>query len=232
MLELLKSIFFQSRCDVCGQIVAGSVFLCRDCMAALSPVQKGFCPFCGRVYAEGDAIYGCGQCRQKLPPWTGLGFYGLYAGLLQQLVLEYKFSHRLVLGKVLVFLLYQAYKVHGLEQPDLIVPVPVHWKRLRARGFNHCLELAKLLAPQIGAALVRDALVKIKHTPPQVELTARERKSNLKDSFQVVLNKVQGKKILLVDDVMTTGTTLQECTLALVQGGAKQVQVLFLARAG
>ena len=176
--------------------------------------------------------YQCLQCRRDPPSWSGLGFYGLYAGLLKQLVLEYKFAQKLSLGRILAFLFHEAYKMHGLDRPDFILPVPMHRKKLRERGFNQSLELAKIFAQKIDVPVIRQGFEKQRHTPAQSMLNRTERLVNLKRSFLISSDVIRNKKILLLDDIMTTGATLKECSQTLLQGGAKQVQVLFLARAG
>jgi len=231
MLTALKDIFVQSRCDICGQVVSKGKFLCRDCQTKLSPVRYGYCVSCGQVYVLNENPYQCLQCREAPPSWSGLGFYGVYDGLLKQLILEYKFTQKLSLGRVLAFLLYEAYKWHGLDRPDFILSVPMHNKKLRERGFNQSLELAKIFARKIDTPVKRQGFEKQKHTPAQSILNRTERLANLKNSFLIPSDILRNKKILLIDDIMTTGTTLEECTHVLLQGGAKQVQVLFLARA-
>ena len=232
MLKVLKDIFIQSRCEICGQVVSRGNFLCHDCKNKLSPVRHGYCFSCGQIYVLKEEPYLCLQCRQNPPSWHRLGFYGLYAGLLRQLLLEFKLAQKLSLGRILAFLFYEAYKMHGLERPDFILPVPMHRKKLRERGFNQSLELAKIFAQKIDVPVIKRGFEKQRHTPAQSTLNRAERLVNLKGSFLISTDVIRNKKILLLDDIMTTGTTLKECTQTLLQGGAKQVQVLFLARAG
>ncbi|MBU0483759.1 MAG: hypothetical protein KKB30_04510 [Proteobacteria bacterium] len=115
--------------------------------------------------------------------------------------------------------------------PDLIIPVPLHKKRLQERGFNQALILARYLFPQQRKIIQQNLLERHQWTPPQTSLNGQARRNNLKNSFRVINNnQIPGKKILLIDDVFTTGTTVNECAKVLKQTGALEVQVLTLAR--
>lgn len=114
---------------------------------------------------------------------------------------------------------------------DAVIPVPLSIKGLRSRGFNQSLLLSKYLSDKIKVPLMPDGIRKIKDTPPQIGLSAKERISNLKGAFMTD-KKFKGKRLLLVDDVMTTGATVRECSKQLMKAEAKEVVVLTLARAG
>lgn len=119
----------------------------------------------------------------------------------------------------------------GLETPDHIVPVPLHPKKLRQRGFNQALLLARSFFPGERKKIRSDILVKIRETESQTGLSGTERRKNLRNAFQVKNSgAVSGKKLLLVDDVYTTGTTVRECARMLMKAGAVNVDVLTLAR--
>jgi ComF family protein len=121
----------------------------------------------------------------------------------------------------------------GFDLPvaDGVVPVPLTLRRLRERGFNQSLLIARIIAKEIRAPLLMDILIKKKETPPQIGLTARERLLNLRNAF-AVKGSVKGMRLLLVDDVMTTGATVTECSKQLMRSGAEEVIVMTLARAG
>jgi ComF family protein len=118
-----------------------------------------------------------------------------------------------------------------IPQTDGIVPVPLSIKGLRERGFNQSLLIAKFISDRTGVPLLMDLLFKKKETPPQIGLSARERMLNLRNVFEAT-GKVDGLRVLLVDDVMTTGATVTECSKQLIKAGAKEVFVLALARSG
>ena len=118
-----------------------------------------------------------------------------------------------------------------IPEVDGIVPVPLSIHRLRERGFNQSLLIASVISKQKGIPLMMDSLIKKRVTPPQTGLSAKERRKNLKDALEVRGN-VRGLRILLLDDVMTTGATVRECAKHLMSAGAKEVIVMALARAG
>lgn len=174
----------------------------------------------------------CGTCRREPPPWVGLAFYGAYGGLLRELLTGFKFNGRLGLGGLVQALAVQAWERQGAdwEPPGLIVPVPLHETRLAGRGFNQSLEAARGLGRRLGAPVSAQALARVRATRPQTGLSAVERRSNIRDAFAAQEDLVNGRTVLLVDDIMTTGGTLRECARALARAGAVEVRVLVLAR--
>lgn len=178
----------------------------------------------------------CLGCRSAPRPWGRLVAYGPYEGRLRELILAYKFENRLDLGRQLQEFALAAFE-RGLAQfPELsacdaLVPVPLHPKRLRWRGFNQSRELARLLSARRGLPMVQQGLVRVRRTTPQMELKREARAENIRGAFQARKEFVAGRSVLLVDDIMTTGSTLEECARALVAAGAARVDVLVLARA-
>jgi ComF family protein len=168
----------------------------------------------------------CGQCLKNSPPFSKVFNYGLYEGLLAEAINHLKFYGLKRLAKPLGKLLLN----FDLPEMDGIVPVPLSIKRLRERGFNQSLLIARVISKKIGTPLLMDTLLKKKDTLPQTGLSARERMLNLKNVFEIKGN-VRGLRLLLVDDVMTTGATVKECSKELMKAGAKEVIVLTLARA-
>jgi ComF family protein len=168
----------------------------------------------------------CWQCVKKAPPFSKVMNYGLYEGALADAINHLKFHGLKRLARPLGRLLL-SFDLPGI---DCIIPVPLSIKRLRERGFNQSLLIAKVISEEIKVPLMMDVLLKRKETPPQTSLTAKERLSNLKKAF-VVKGNIQGLSLLLVDDVMTTGATVTECSKMLIKAGAKEVIVLTLARA-
>lgn len=119
----------------------------------------------------------------------------------------------------------------GLDAPDLIIPVPLHRQRLRQRGFNQALLLARIFFPELKHKIRVNALTRIRDTASQTGLCSKARRRNIKGAFKARVDTVSGKHILLIDDVFTTGTTVNECAGVLVKAGGRNVQVLTLARA-
>lgn len=167
----------------------------------------------------------CGQCMKKPPPFSMVINYGLYDGVLAEAINQLKFYGIKRISKSLGRLLYSL----DLPDTDGIVSVPLNTKSLRERGFNQSLLIARVISKNIRVPLLMDLLLKKKETLPQVGLSANERLSNLKNAFEVKGN-IKGLRLLLVDDVMTTGATVTECSKQLMKAGAKEVIVLTLAR--
>ena len=160
-----------------------------------------------------------------MPPFSMVINYGLYEGILAEAINQFKFHGVKRLSKPLGRLLL------SLDLPALegIVPVPLSIKRLRERGFNQSLLIASSISKNIRVPLLMNTLLKKKETPPQIGLSAKERRVNLKSAFEVKGN-IKGLRLLLFDDVMTTGATVAECSKQLIKAGAKEVIVLTLAR--
>ena len=162
----------------------------------------------------------------RTTPFSRIIAYGLYEGVLAEVIHQLKFHglRRLSrpLGKLLV----------SLEIPasDRIIPVPLSKKGLITRGFNQSLLLSRAIAQHTGIHLSMDALFKIRDTQPQLGLSARQRLTNVRNAFEV-RGSVRDMRIVLVDDVITTGATVRECSKMLMKAGAKEIIVLALARA-
>ena len=204
--------------------------LCPACRALLRPRKSGYCPRCGEPALQPEARpVPCESCRKAPPPWEHFRFYGLYGGALKTLILRGKFGADPAVLHLLGRLL--AHACADLPRPDAIVPVPLHSTRLRERGFNQCQEVARPLAHALGAPLRPDLLLRQHPTRHQVGLSEAERLANLEDAF-LASPEARGKRILLVDDTATTGTTLRRAALALLDphGGAAAVDVAVVAR--
>ena len=209
-------------------ILGGSAPLCADCAALLRPFAGARCPRCGTPapdQAQGSAL--CGACLQTPPPWNGLAFHGLYGGALRHALLRLKFDGHLYLAPLLANFLLEA--AACLPRPDALTAVPQHPDHLRRRGYNQAHEMAKALRDLSGLALQAHLLTRDVPGPEQARLDARDRRRNVLHSFAAAPD-VAGMRVWLVDDIMTTGSTLAAATRALLEGGAARVDVLFIAR--
>lgn len=230
-LSLVTAALLKGRCQVClTPVPAAAGPLCGNCDALLSLRQGGYCPRCGICYADASAPpYLCLNCRVSPPPWSALAFYAPYAGLLKELIHGYKFGHDHGLGFLLRHLAVRAWEAHGLHPPDRVVPVPMRSGKVLSRGFNQSVELARMLCSAFGFALCPDGLRKIRPTRPQFSLKRAARRENVAGAFAA--SSMKGLRVLLVDDVATTGATLSACARACLDAGASQVDVFVLARA-
>lgn len=217
---------YPSRCPLCGS--APDVFshspICSSCWSKIKRYTGPSCRICAMPFSS-ECSKVCGQCLKKAPPFSMVKNYGLYEGVLAEAINQLKFHGVKRLSKPLGRLLQSL----DLPEMDGMVSVPLTIKRLRERGFNQSLLMARVISKRIRVPLLMDILLKKKETPPQIGLSANERLLNLKNAFEVK-EDIKGLRLLLVDDVMTTGATVTECSKQLMKAGAKEVSVLTLAR--
>jgi len=204
--------------------------ICRPCLRTLR-FSSAHCPRCAFPY-PGTALPGhlCERCLRQPPAFQNTIALGLYQGPLRQLVRGLKFTRRPLLDRPLGRLLARRLHRRGLTRPDLIVPVPLHLRRLRRRGYNQALLLARGVAAAWQMPVEADLLAQIRPTHTQKGLDAHQRQDNLRNVY-AVNRQLNGERLLLVDDVMTTGATARACAAALSRAGAGYIQVAVLARA-
>ncbi|BDQ33545.1 ComF family protein [Pseudodesulfovibrio portus] len=238
ILDLARRIGLTARrCPACGAVTHAPAktdgnTLCADCARAMAPRTGGYCPGCGHMSGRKDDPPSlCPECRRTPPPWARLHFHGKYADPLRTLILGYKFGGGFGHARLLADMAERAFNGTGNAVPDVIVPVPLHSRRLMWRGFNQATEMSRLLSRKLGRPMLQNGLVRTRNTVPQTRLGHRERQANIKDAFTADPGQVRGKTVLLVDDVYTTGATLRECARTLNRAGAAAVEVLVLARA-
>ena len=225
--RVLNSIY-PADCPVCSNRSDSYVYapVCSSCWSQIERYDGPSCCICGLPFVSEHARI-CGDCLKTKPVFSQVIAYGLYEGILKEAISQFKFHGLRRLSQPLGSLL------SGLEIPkaDAIVPVPLTARGLRQRGFNQSLLVASALSKKTGVPLYLDALFKIKETPPQVGLSAAERRSNLTGAF-TAKGDLKNIRILLIDDVVTTGATAAACSKALLKAGALEVIVLAIARAG
>ena len=221
-------------------------FLCSTCVMDFQPAQSPLCSRCGAVFAafEGEDHL-CEHCIRAPRHFHQARAAGIYEGALQRLIQDFKFHGKIHLARPLGLLMlhsfYGMYAQNVLTVPGTVVPVPLHARKHRMRGFNQVFLLSNHLIdlnrqhPGPGFPALetdRDILVRCRWTHPQTGLNKDRRKTNIADAFRVnAPGKAAGKHILLIDDVYTTGATVDECARILIRAGAARVDVLTLARA-
>ncbi|TAJ22427.1 MAG: ComF family protein [Nitrospirae bacterium] len=223
-------------CASCGAALADDPvpFFCRQCWADIRPLTGPTCPRCGRPFASSVTLthspnYLCSTCRLRRPAYTGAWSLYPYTPPLQDAIRLFKYRGKVILADALGDLMVAAWAQHPAI--DLMMPVPLHPARLREREFNQSLLLADRLHRRLSIPLSYDNLVRLRRTEPQTELSRTARLANLRKAFAVLRpDEVKGKRIVLVDDVMTTGTTVNECAKALRKAGAADIYVGTLAR--
>lgn len=240
MLGTLLELLYPTECPACGRPSGGDGALCEDCRAAL-PIrtQENCCAICGKTLladerAAGTAVAECAQCHKKRPAFDLARSAVLYKGPVRPLVHELKYHHGLYVAKDLMDLLEGCYRAHyGNETTDFIVPIPLHRHKKTLRGYNQSAILARQLAKRIGVPVAEKFLRRRLDTETQTHMSADERRTNMKGAFEVperYADYVYGKRVLLLDDVMTTGATFGEAARALRAAGAGRIVCLSLAR--
>lgn len=218
-------------CWLCRMPLAlASWGICSVCCRALFITQT-VCPQCGLPAALSGLA--CGRCLQKPPPWQQLVMVNDYVPPLSSLIHRLKFSRQpevaRALARLLLLAVARAHRERGSPWPDRLISVPLHRRRQWRRGFNQSDLLCRPLARWLTCAWDRTALIRVRATPVQHQLSARRRKHNLRHAFRLEL-PVRGLHIAIVDDVVTTGSTVAEITQLLLRGGAATVQVWCLCR--
>jgi len=214
-----------AHCLACGGRGASGRDLCAACHAGL-PWLRTACPRCALPLPA--PVSACGECLRTPPPLDAIHAAFLYAPPLDRLLPRFKFHGDLAAGRLLAALMCEAAPL--FPRDAVIVPVPLHRKRLRQRGYDQALELAKPLASTSGLPLRDDLLRRARATAAQSRLHADQRKRNLRNAFEVDSKISLPSCIVLIDDVMTTGATLHAAAKALRKAGVAHVEAWVCAR--
>lgn len=235
-LRVVFDTLFPPLCHVCRSFIPGpaEMHLCAACRDRISPIPPPLCPVCGLPFAAEEGIdHPCGPCLTAPPPFDGARAAARFDGPVRELIHRFKFGGKPHLARPLGLL--AAHSLAGFipaVTAECILPVPLHGKRLRQRGFNQSQLLGHALAQQWRIPLSVHNLRRIRWTEPQIGLSAPDRERNVRGAFSVTRpGKIAGKRVLLVDDVYTTGSTVSECSRVLKRAGAQDVWVITVARA-
>lgn len=218
-------------CVQCGAGTLRAADLCVACESDL-PWNDRCCALCALPLTRNEQR--CGRCQKVLPEFDLAHCALRYEWPLDALITRFKFVGDLAAGRVLSALmvahLSSRWRASPAPRPQLLIPVPLHAQRLRERGFNQALELARPIAQALALSLIVDGLCRQRATPPQTGLNALHRRRNMRGAFAINTD-VQGRDVALVDDVVTTAATVRECAKVLKRAGAASVQVWAVARA-
>lgn len=230
----LLEIFLPQVCPLCGVHLATTTRngFCSDCRSTMPPLTSPCCPRCALPYPTASGHdHLCEECLRHPPPFLWTAAAGIYDGELRRAIRRFKFDGSFHLDRALGELLHESLAVRLDEYaPHLLVPVPLHSSRLRQRSFNQALLLARDLGRRGKIAVAPRLLRRVRSTPPQPGLSVAERRSNLRHAF-ALSRPLAGERVLLIDDVMTTGATARACAEVLRAGGATEVAVAVLGRA-
>ncbi|MBD3291674.1 MAG: hypothetical protein GF393_02015 [Armatimonadia bacterium] len=240
----LLDLLFPPRCQVCGGFSANP--LCETCAADVQFIDRPACLCCGkplREDAEPECRPGglCEDCRGGRHLLSAARSCGLHTDALREAIIAYKFHARRNLAPVFAEMLAETVREAGdpargprlpLDRCEALLPVPLHPARRQWRGFDQSELLCEHLAERLGMPMWTDVLERVRDTTPQTELSGRSRRSNVRRAFQARKSwRLRGRSLILVDDVFTTGATLDECALTLKRAGAGAVYGLTVSRA-
>ena len=212
---------------ICGGCQKPGVRWCSGCQSKTVVLEPPLCMKCGSVVRVPGI---CGACRKSPPHFSALSSWAEFSGPLRNALHRLKYQNDLALGETFSKFLIQ--RLLDLEwEVDLVVPVPLAAGRQAERGYNQASMLARPLALASGIEYQPGALLKVRETPSQVGLSIDQRKVNVQNAFSGRTALTAGKRILIVDDICTSGATVDACSEALIQSGAKEIFALTLARA-
>jgi len=223
---IILNLLFPGRCPVCGSHSYRHEYnpLCTGCWSSIRRYSGPACKTCG-IPTPSPQTGICSECLRKAPPYSKIHCYGIYDGALRTSIHLLKFHGVKRLARPLGILL----SALDLGNYDALVPVPLHTNKLRQREFNQTALLCRHLSKILKIPVLLDSLIKVKDTKLQTEVGRAGRLRNLKGAF-AVSKEIGGKRLLLVDDVITTGATATECSSVLKKAGAKEIDVVALAR--
>ncbi len=242
MNALLKSLIwfiYPAQCKCCGENLdpADGYYICKSCWDNVEYIERPYCEKCGSPLDNlsnlSEKVFSCANCPDefKLNKARSIAYYHTAIGEAIRLL---KDEGKIVIANKLAEIMVSGISnLLSLEDYDCIIPVPLHKKKIRKRGFNQMELIGRKISEKIGIPLETKILVKIKDTPSQRGLPRKERSQNVKGSFAVInFSNIERKKVLLIDDVMTTGSTVNECAKTLLmEGKVYSVDALTLARA-
>lgn len=228
MLRALAYRLLPPRCVVCGlQCAMPAISLCAHCEADFFAMNGERCERCAislpSISADGPRV--CGRCLADRPHFDATTALADYVSPVDGMVMALKFTARLDLANFFGRLLAQRVATRGA----MVIPVPLSFERARQRGFNQSLHIARAFATASSGRLLCDRLLRVRHTPPQQSLALEERRRNVKGVFAIE-GDLGGQPVFVIDDVMTTGSTLDEVARVLKRAGAARVHNLIVAR--
>lgn len=235
VLSSVNNFVYPPNCINCGLLLSQHDALCTDCWNEVQFIDQPYCVVTGRPFAYelGDGIISADAIADP-PPYKRARSAVIYDGIARQMVHQLKFNDRTELANMMAGWMIRAGR-DCLADADCIVPVPLHRWRLMRRKYNQSAELARAVAKKSGLPFLASTFTRRRNTKPQVGLGARARIDNVKGAFDVSSERISdilGKRVLLIDDVFTTGATVNVATKVLLNSGASEVSVLTFALVG
>jgi ComF family protein len=239
-LNKLFDLIFHSNCRVCKLPLDDNrkLCICSSCWLKIEIIREPLCKKCGiPLYAAGVGRI-CGNCIKDKNYFSIARSIGVYDGTLREAIHLFKYKSKTLLGNYFAELIKDKidndfdYKHKLLKNIDYVLPVPLHKKKLKQREYNQSMILSRIVSEYTNIPILPDCLVRIKTTTPQSKLPRKKRFENIKGVFDVKKpENIHNKTLLLVDDIFTTGATINECSKVLLKYGAKETRVLTLSHA-
>jgi ComF family protein len=233
MWNAVLDLLFPPSCAACSDRLQDRdpAPFCATCAQSVDSIQVPYCTSCGEPFDAEGPCHPCARCLRHPPSFARARAPFVYGGALLEAIHRYKYRRAWDLGRSLGELLACSLDRTDLQPANLVLPVPLHPRRLQERGFDQAVPLARAVSRRLGAPMLPRALRRIRHTPAQTRLSGRARWENVAGAFAVPRPpQVASARILLIDDVLTTGATARACSRALLAAGASHVEVLTLAR--
>jgi ComF family protein len=234
-LNDVSDVIFPPQCLGCGEILHphSRQLFCPDCNEKIKFITGNLCPVCGTIFPDSPApSHLCGNCLENKTYFSCARAVVSYETIILHAIHQFKYGNNISVGALLAsFMADFSFPDVDFTDYSLIIPVPLHIKRLRQRGFNQSLILAKALTKKWQIPVNFSLLKRHKFTETQTGMNKTERKQNIKGAFEVRDKKnIADKNVILIDDVYTTGATINECAKTMIKAGAQKVTVLTLAR--
>lgn len=226
--NIIQDCIYPPTCLLCGDPGFMQKDLCEPCLLSL-PYNLSACARCGQSLTETGAASLCGRCQTKPPAYDKTFALFCYEQPVRHLILSLKFNKAYPCARLLGQLLSEAL-IGSSEKPELLIPIPLHKSRYRQRGFNQATEIARTVSKHLKIPLELNACKRALPTQPQTELPAKQRLKNIKNAFQIV-KPIQAQHVAILDDVVTTGATVNELAKQLRKSGVKMIEIWAIARA-
>ena len=219
-----NQLLFPQTCMLCSAPSGGSLGLCGGCFADLSWLANASCPQCALSSFDCQIS---GHCLKSPPAFDGTEALFRYEFPIDSMLQRYKYGHQLAMAQTFGGLMTNF--VASAIRPDLIIPMPLHAQRLKERGFNQAIEIARVVANKLNLKLDIESCTRVKLAPPQVSLPLKQRVKNMRNAFHCE-NRLDGLRVVLLDDVMTTGASLNALAKTVKAAGASHVECWVIAR--
>lgn len=223
------SLFFPYRCVLCQQASDVARDLCVTCESLQTRTPTSHCSVCAIPLPGATDAMLCGECLYSQPHYARAFIPYIYEHGIRTMVSQLKFNSRLIHARLLAELFYTAARQQRLEPAEVLIPMPLHGRRQSQRGYNQSQLLAKAIGKHWGLPVASQYCRRTKHIPPQSGLTRKQRVKNIKGVFEII-HEVPYRHIAIIDDVMTTGSSVNELAKMFKQAGVQQVDVWCMAR--